>query len=109
MARTHRIRKLLERDGDNCHYCLRPFGVSHWRQITLDHKVPLSKNGTNVISNLLLSCRGCNTLKGAKPYEKFKESKILQIYKTSLGLAPPQMLELISNNDKKKLESVYGE
>ncbi len=44
-----------------CAYCM---GSD---QITVDHVVPVSKNGPNTIDNLLPACGPCNSSKGNKP------------------------------------------
>lgn len=41
------------RDGPNCHYCKKAGK-------TLDHIVPKSKNGPNLMDNLVLACSPCN-------------------------------------------------
>lgn len=53
---------LIEIYGDRCFYCTRQFGPT--RRRTLDHLVPLARGGTNLISNLVLSCAKCNQAKG---------------------------------------------
>lgn len=53
---------LEQRDGGSCHYCDDPAPDS------IDHIVPLSREGTNDINNLVLACRPCNTSKGARIY-----------------------------------------
>lgn len=41
---------------------------------TVDHFIPLSKGGSNELSNLFLSCKRCNTIKDAqKPKSEPKE------------------------------------
>lgn len=49
-----------------CQYCGR-IGYS------IDHINPVSRGGSNEISNLILSCNECNKLKGNMPYEWFQE------------------------------------
>lgn len=60
-------RQVFERDGGKCHYC----GCGH--SITFDHIVPKSKGGSNSESNLVCACRPCNSSKGTKDYDEFKE------------------------------------
>ena len=52
--------QVAERDGDNCNNC----GKS-WR-LHLHHSKPLSKGGTNKISNLKLLCATCHSKKHGK-------------------------------------------
>ena len=57
---TFRYRSLKdevrERDGDRCQYCL---GYGN----TLDHVVPVERDGGNILENMVLSCLACNQLK----------------------------------------------
>ncbi len=50
-----------------CYYCGRKFPPA---DLTLDHKVPLSRGGTSDKENLVASCKECNTKKKfLLPYE----------------------------------------
>jgi hypothetical protein len=62
-ARAHipeKVRwEVWERDGFCCAHC-------HQRRfLTLDHIVPVSKGGSDELSNLQTLCRSCNSRKGA--------------------------------------------
>lgn len=57
--------EVFARDGHRCHYC------GSGDDLTLDHKTPLVKGGTNDLDNLLTACRLCNCSKGKKGYEEF--------------------------------------
>jgi len=55
--------------GFRCAYCHRKL-----KRLTKDHIVPLSKNGTNYIYNIVPACKRCNSSKSAKDilaWEKF--------------------------------------
>ena len=54
-----------------CHYCKKVFGID---SITVDHKVPKRKGGTNGGHNLLPACFECNNKKGDMDYDKFLET-----------------------------------
>lgn len=56
-------------DG-KCAICGKPVKFKH---MTVDHKVPLSKGGTNEPSNLQLSCLECNRMKADFLTEEFME------------------------------------
>lgn len=60
-AEWHVLRSItLERDNYICQYCgsaARPH---------VDHKIPLSRGGTNLFENLITACGPCNQSKGAK-------------------------------------------
>ena len=46
--------------GSLCHYC------GSLDDLTIDHKTPLSRGGTNEIANLVPACRSCNSRKHVK-------------------------------------------
>lgn len=50
---------VYERDGYACQYC----GAAD--DLTIDHVRPLSRGGSNEMSNLLTACRSCNCSKGS--------------------------------------------
>jgi hypothetical protein len=54
------IGQVLHRDGHRCTYC------ESTQQLTADHVVPLTRGGTNDLSNLTACCIPCNTQKGNK-------------------------------------------
>jgi 5-methylcytosine-specific restriction endonuclease McrA len=52
-----------------CAYCHKPLG----NDVSVDHMTPLSRGGTNFISNIVPAHRRCNSSKGAKTPEEFAE------------------------------------
>ena len=52
-----------------CYLCLKPilFGKDH-----LEHKIPLSRGGTNEYSNLEIACQYCNMEKHNKTEEEYR-------------------------------------
>ena len=52
-----------------CYLCLKPipFGKDN-----LEHKIPLSRGGTNEYNNLAIACQGCNCKKKNKTVEEFQ-------------------------------------
>lgn len=68
-ARPGLVSAIKERDGDICRYC----GVTvKWSDRrgqqggTIDHLLPVSRGGQNDRDNLVVACRRCNSIKGAK-------------------------------------------
>lgn len=59
-------KRVFERDSYTCSYCLQKGG-----ELEVDHIIPLSKGGTNALSNLTTSCRKCNRQKRDKTPEEF--------------------------------------
>lgn len=55
--------RVYKRDRNRCRYCGIHFKPEH---LTVDHIMPLSKGGTNDLSNLVTACVDCNTAKGSK-------------------------------------------
>ena len=52
-----------------CVYCGEPC-EEFWH---LEHKIPLSRGGTNAIDNLAISCPSCNLSKATKTYDEYME------------------------------------
>lgn len=61
---------LINKYGAKCHYC--EFLFASMRDITLDHYTPLSKGGTNDLSNLRLAHLSCNQAKNDMTPEEFE-------------------------------------
>lgn len=62
-ARKQRAkRRLLERSGGTCFYCLGGLTIE---TMTRDHLFPKSK-GTVLSGNMVIACAGCNRRKGAQ-------------------------------------------
>lgn len=60
--------QIAARDGLVCHYCRVTVKPSSF---TVDHIVPVTKGGTDNLSNLVACCRSCNSKKGVKNYHDF--------------------------------------
>lgn len=52
-----------------CYLCLKPI---EFGQDSLEHKVPVSRGGTNLYENLAIAHRKCNGEKGTKTYEELR-------------------------------------
>jgi hypothetical protein len=59
------VQRVIERDGGRCFYC------GSGEKLCADHKVPLSRGGTNDPSNLCACCRNCNLKKGSRTAEEW--------------------------------------
>jgi 5-methylcytosine-specific restriction endonuclease McrA len=58
---------LIELWGGRCAYCGR-----ETRLLTVDHRIPLSRGGSNSIENILPSCHVCNARKRTRTEEEFR-------------------------------------
>lgn len=70
-------RTVLDRDGWHCFYCGADLHEWPANQVHIDHFVPVSKGGSDVPNNLVVSCSTCNLRKRDKlpteeQIEKFK-------------------------------------
>lgn len=73
-----KVQKLIERDGQKCHYCncdLVPSELYRPDGLSVDHVVPQALGGTNRLDNLVLACRRCNGEKYTKHYQEFRMPK----------------------------------
>lgn len=54
--------KVYKLSDKRCYYCRTPVDE---RTQTIDHKMPISRGGSNKFDNLVVSCHRCNSEKGA--------------------------------------------
>lgn len=69
--------EILKREDYKCFYCLRELQRDDFY---LDHLLPRTSGGQNYKTNLVASCRTCNTKKNAYSPEEF----LLQVYRKGL-------------------------
>lgn len=60
---------ILSEQDNNCAYCGYPFTDS--LPPTMDHKTPISRGGAHDRSNIVASCKPCNSKKWTKTYEEY--------------------------------------
>ncbi|MDO4803355.1 MAG: HNH endonuclease signature motif containing protein [Lachnospiraceae bacterium] len=63
-------RELWERECRKCAYCGMKIGLG---EVTVDHKIPLSRGGPDCRENMVCSCVGCNKLKADRTVEEFRK------------------------------------
>ena len=61
-------RNIIWRDKNICQYCGNRFAVP---DLTMDHIIPQCKGGEDSWTNLVTSCKGCNTDKGYKSLKEY--------------------------------------
>lgn len=76
LSKNAKIIYLYEKQDKKCPYC----GISFMENgelkmdINIDHIIPSSRGGKNVIENLCLSCFPCNSAKGDMTAEEFSDA-----------------------------------
>lgn len=58
------------RDGRTCVYC-----GSRAQPLHCDHTIPVSRGGSNDLSNLVTACKACNLSKGSKLLEEWEQCR----------------------------------
>lgn len=63
------------KQGGGCYYCKKDFP---YEEITRDHFLPISE-GNTLVNNKVFACRKCNSLKGDKSIEEFKDFLLFKL------------------------------
>lgn len=83
------------RDRFTCVYCGADLhGVTDPRHIQLDHKIPVSKGGSNLEHNVFTSCMRCNCSRGSKSFRSFATTGAKQRARVLLRLSLKPYLAL---------------
>lgn len=69
------LEAIAEAQDFACAYCGIPLVGGECEQVHVDHKIPLSRGGSNWPENLALSCAFCNLSKHAMTAEEFMEGR----------------------------------
>lgn len=74
IAGRYTLAEVVAKSSGSCHLCGDPVDMSlkcpDPQSPTIDHLVPLSKGGPDVLGNVMLAHRWCNTSRGAKYLER---------------------------------------
>ena len=75
MYNKKRINYLINTHGKKCKVCCKILNhkPNDPDQATVDHVIPISRGGKNIVKNLQLLCRICNTARGETLLNKFGE------------------------------------
>jgi 5-methylcytosine-specific restriction endonuclease McrA len=65
------IERLRQSQGNQCHWCHRAMTENGSLKATTDHVIPISRGGSDSVSNLVQSCFPCNMAKHAELPEEF--------------------------------------
>jgi|SRR5579863_6258074 5-methylcytosine-specific restriction endonuclease McrA len=99
--------------GCTCVYCdfsgLNDF--NSWRQLAIDHLIPVSRGGSNTPDNKVVSCHRCNTLKGSwNPLEGDEQPSVIsEEYRFQLIARVKKYLRLEDSEERKDFDRMMDE
>lgn len=67
-TKISRREKVFIRDNKWCYICEKP--IKYFKDASIDHVIPLSKGGSNALSNIKITHRSCNNWKGSHLLEE---------------------------------------
>jgi HNH endonuclease len=88
-----------------CHYCEKPLTL---RTATKDHLIPQSRDGSNLIENIVPACVSCNLSKGTRTEEEYWVDISTRIACANTNLNIKTALE-DSADERGLLKKVVGE
>lgn len=87
------------RDNHTCVYC------GSKENLTIDHALPVSRGGGNLMGNLLTACQWCNGKKGSRTVEEFLADPAVRSQAVAKNL---KIVSWIERSLMPRLESVSG-
>jgi len=111
---TSKLSRVLDTHGNNCWYCgieLKPWTINGKQKdsFTIDHLIPISRGGTNEATNLVPTCSFCNTSKGNRTLEEYRQSLVdKQPYGSAAKLLEfaQEILEAIPDSHSEDLAAI---
>ena len=76
-------RNLIWRDKNTCQYCGKRFSYDF---LTMDHIIPQCKGGEDSWTNLVTSCKNCNSDKGYKTLREFGKKPLTKPKKPAITI-----------------------
>ena len=61
--------------GNSCYYCKTPVEQTREGRLTIEHRIPISRGGTNWPSNLVPACVFCNSSKSSKKEKEYEKKR----------------------------------
>lgn len=83
---------IFQRDGDSCAYC------RSMHDLTIDHRTPVHRGGTDDLENLQVLCRSCNGAKRDMTHDEFVNRNVFETFQKR-----PQTSETEAETEKKDL------
>ena len=86
--------KIRAKHEEKCVYC----GCTNPLYLTIDHKLPIIRGGTDDEQNLTIACFPCNSLKGAlttEEFEKYMKGLLVMHDLKKLKIAWPERISLV--------------
>ena len=71
-----KLNAIINKTSGRCAYCGRT--IEHKNDMTIDHIKPRALGGSNDLSNLLFSCKSCNSAKASSTIEFYRLRKQFQ-------------------------------
>ena len=71
-------------------------------KMTIDHITPLSRGGTNEISNLQAACSTCNKSKGDMTLDEFYQKMITVVFKSKAQIVKRCIAKMLGLNTKEE-------
>jgi CRISPR/Cas system Type II protein with McrA/HNH and RuvC-like nuclease domain len=94
----YQIAILLWGSEFQCVYC----GCDISASFTIDHKLPVSRGGSDDLTNLVVCCQRCNSQKGNKTPEEYS------IWKSRSRFGGKTMGELSQESYKRQMANYYS-
>ena len=103
--------EVYKRDRCTCVYCGIGAGkFHHWRQLAIDHLVPVCWGGSNEPDNKVVACHRCNTMKGSwDPSRGTKPSYVSSELRNELIKRVKEYLNLDKSEERKDFDLMMGE
>jgi hypothetical protein len=102
------VQELFLRDGSKCVWCSRQLGLTRG-DATLDHVIPKSRGGLNMIDNYVLACQRCNSKRKSKRAEAWandceRQGLLVQREHLEAALSRADPLKVVSNSKLSRKE-----